>query len=238
MHDKLTLPAARRARLPKDADPRVIIEWAVERFGQQRMVATSAFGMDGCAMLDMLSRRVEQLDVIYVDTDFLFNETYALRDRLAARYPNLNFMRGHGGVSPEEQAAKHGEKLWESNPDLCCQIRKVDALATMMNDVDVWFTSIRRTQSLTRAHTETVAWDWKYELTKICPLAKWTKEQVWAYVQANDVPFNPLHLQQYPSIGCTHCTRAVPGAEVTTESRAGRWQSSEKTECGLHGDGI
>ena len=107
-----------------------------------------------------------------------------------------------------------------------------------MDDDSVWVASSRRTRSLTRAHTETVAWDWKYELTKSCPLAKWTKEQVWAYVQANDVPFNPLHLQQYPSIGCTHCTRAGPGAEVTTDSRAGRWQSSEKTECGLHGDGI
>ncbi|MFQ5413732.1 MAG: phosphoadenylyl-sulfate reductase [Phycisphaerae bacterium] len=238
MHLNAEVATRPRHRLPDGAGPETIIDWAVARFFGQRCLATTAFGMDGCAMLDMLAKRVPSLDVYYIDTDFLFAETYALRDRMAARYPNLNFIRGHCGVSPDEQARRHGDRLWERDPDLCCRLRKVEPMNRIVADADVWFTSIRRSQSVARAGTETVAWDWQYELLKVCPLAAWRKDEVWSYIQANDVPHNPLHHNGYPSIGCTHCTKAVPGACVTTDSRAGRWGGSEKTECGLHGDGI
>jgi phosphoadenosine phosphosulfate reductase len=102
---------------------------------------------------------------------------------------------------------------------------------------EVWITGITRTQSATRAETPLIGWDWQFQLLKISPLAKWDRRRVWEYVQAHDVPYNPLHAQGYPSIGCTHCTKPVAGASVTEYTRLGRWNSSDKTECGLHSNG-
>ncbi|MFQ5491860.1 MAG: phosphoadenosine phosphosulfate reductase family protein [Phycisphaerae bacterium] len=83
-----------------------------------------------------------------------------------------------------------------------------------------------------------VEWEWKYDLLKINPLARWERRDVWDYIQAHQVPYNRLHEQGYPSVGCTHCTQQVPGAKVTDYSRSGRWAGQTKSECGLHGYGI
>ncbi len=239
MHrQQLDTAATPRYKLPQGAPPEQVIEWALARFSDQHCLATTAFGMAGCAMLDMIAKRVSHLDVHYIDTDFLFPETLALRDKMVARYPTLNFVRGHCGLTCERQDELHGACLWERDANLCCKLRKVEPMNAIVADADVWFTSIRRGESLTRANTDTVAWDWKYELLKVCPIVKWTKQQLWEYIKTNDVPHNELHHKGYPSIGCTHCTKPVAGATITTDSRAGRWGGSEKTECGLHGDGI
>jgi phosphoadenosine phosphosulfate reductase len=95
-------------------------------------------------------------------------------------------------------------------------------------------TAIRRDQTSARAAIRKIDWDQKFDLVKISPLADWTREKVWSYVLENDVPYNPLHDRNYPSIGCTHCTRAVLPGE---DQRAGRWSGSGKTECGLHAPG-
>ncbi len=108
-----------------------------------------------------------------------------------------------------------------------------------MADVDVWITGLRRSQSATRANLRMIDWDWRYQVLKISPLACWERPQIWAYIQENDVPYNELHEQGYPTVGCTHCTKAVPGSKPGEYSRAGRWSGSGKTECGLHnGAGI
>jgi len=130
-----------------------------------------------------------------------------------------------------DQARLYGDDLWRLRPDLCCQIRKVQPLVTMLGALDAWITGIRREQAPTRANGGVVEWDCKFGLVKVNPLARWTSADVWKYIAENDVPYNPLHDRGYPSIGCRYCTRPVDPGEPP---RAGRWSGSDKTECGLH----
>ncbi len=217
-----------------ESSPQDVMRWTLARFSGRTIAATTGFGMEGCAMLDMLSRLGRPVRVIYIDTQFLFEETYTLRDQLIRRYPTLEFVNGGSKLTPRQQAARFGDDLWEHNPDLCCRLRKVEPMRKALADVDVWFSAIRREQSPSRANTRFVEWDWGYELIKVNPLAYWSRRQVLDYIRAHDVPFNPLHDQGYPSIGCTHCTACVPGATAADYSRAGRWAGTNKTECGLH----
>jgi phosphoadenosine phosphosulfate reductase len=241
LHRLKTIPAPTEDESPAiraDSPPERIVAWALERFAHQRLIVTTQFGMEGCALIDMCARQNRPVRIIYLDTMFLFSETYTLRDDLVARYPHLSFENGGTTLTPEQQAALYGPELWKHDPDQCCRLRKVEPLRAVMQNVDVWLTGLRRSQSPTRAHLQTVEWDWAYQVLKINPLAHWSRKQIWDYVQANDVPYNPLHEQGYPTIGCTHCTQPVPGASVTDYTRAGRWAGQEKTECGLHGEGI
>lgn len=215
-----------------------LIRWSVEKFRDQRLVISTSFGMEGCALIDMFAAHQVPLTVVYLDTMFFFPETYALRDELIRRYPHLTFENRGTNLTPEQQVAQYGDQLWKSNPDLCCKIRKVDPMHDAMRDVDVWITGLRRSQSITRANLKVMEWDWKYQVLKFNPLAYWQRPQVWQYVKDNSVPYNPLHERGYPTIGCTHCTQPVEGAAPEDYSRSGRWQQITKTECGLHGDGI
>lgn len=230
--------AARSMAINDDTPTDQFIAWSLDRFEGQRMVMTTSFGMEGCALLDMYARLGKPLEVIYLDTMFFFPETYALRDRMVVRYPNVRFVNRGTTLTPTEQAGEHGDELWKYNPDLCCKIRKVDPMAAAMRDVDVWITGIRRGQSQTRESVRLVEWDWKFQVLKLNPLASWDRKQIWEYIQARNVPYNDLHEQGYPTIGCTHCTRPVPGSRPGDYSRAGRWAGTGKTECGLHGAGI
>jgi phosphoadenosine phosphosulfate reductase len=216
-----------------------LIEWTLQRFADQRMVMTTSFGMEGCALMDMYARHAKPMTVVYLDTSFFFPETYALRDRLIERYPHFNLVNRGTRLTPEEQAAQFGEELWKRDPDQCCHLRKVAPMNEVMADVDVWITGLRRSQSPTRANLRLIDWDWPHQVLKISPLAAWERPQIWEYIQKNNVPYNELHEKGYPTVGCTHCTQAVPGSTPADYSRAGRWNGSKKTECGLHhGAGI
>lgn len=215
-----------------------LIAWSLEKFAGQRMVISTAFGMEGCALIDMYARHGRSMQVIYLDTMFFFAETYALRDRLIERYPHMDFVNCGTSLTPDEQAKIYGDALWKRDPDLCCRLRKIDPMHRALEDVDVWITGIRRSQSESRTNTRALSWDWNYQLLKFCPLATWDRVKIWEYLRANDVPYNPLNDQGYPSIGCTHCTRAVQGSKIGEYTRDGRWADSSKDECGLHGDGI
>jgi phosphoadenosine phosphosulfate reductase len=218
----------------ENATPERLVAWTLERFGHHRVVLTTSFGMEGCALIDMFARHGRPLTVVYLDTMFFFEETYRLRDKLIQRYPHLHFVNRGTTLTPEQQAAEHGPELWRRNPDLCCRIRKVDPMHDALADADVWVAGLMRSQSSTRAGVRVVHWDWQYQLLKVCPLANWDRNRVWEYIRSHGVPYNELHEQGYPSIGCTHCTVPVPGAGVTDYSRAGRWAGTTKTECGLH----
>ncbi|HPF40998.1 MAG TPA: phosphoadenylyl-sulfate reductase [Phycisphaerae bacterium] len=231
-------PTVNSEQIREDTPTAALIPWIVGRFGRQRLVVTTQFGMEGCALIDMFSRHARHLTVIYIDTGFFFAETYQLRDRLIQKYPHISFVNCGTDLTPERQAAEHGPELWKSNPALCCVLRKVEPMRGVMGDVDVWVTGLRRDQSKTRAGIRVIEWDWQYRVLKINPLANWTREQIWEYVKANDVPYNKLHEEGYPTLGCTHCTQRVEGAGVTDYNRDGRWSGFDKTECGLHGAGI
>jgi phosphoadenosine phosphosulfate reductase len=218
----------------EDAPPERIVAWALERFAGRRMVLTTGFGMEGCALLDMVARHGGGVPVVWLDTGFLFPETHRLRERLEARYPQLEFHRRGTELTPEEQAALHGPELWRRDADGCCRIRKVEPMRDALAGADVWITGVTRTQSAHRAKTRVVEWDWQYHLLKISPLAGWDRARVWEYIQEHDVPYNELHERGYPTVGCTHCTRAVAGVKIGGYSRDGRWAGLQKSECGLH----
>jgi phosphoadenosine phosphosulfate reductase len=181
-------------------------------------------------LIDIASRRRLPFRVFTLDTDFLFPETYALIDEIEARY-GITVERCRAALTPEEQARVHGEALWSFDPDLCCAIRKVQPLTEKLRTLDAWITGVRRDQAPTRAGTKKFEWDGKFALWKVNPLADWSSERVWSYIRENAVPYNPLHDQNYPSLGCTWCTRPVRPGE---DPRAGRWSGFAKTECGLH----
>lgn len=230
-------PAAWQADISESTDTSAFIAWTLERFGHLRLAITTQFGMEGCALIDMYARHQVPLRVIYLDTMFLFPETYALRDELIARYPHVRFENRGTTVTEGQQAEQQGPRLWERDPDRCCQIRKVDPMRQALSGVDVWITGITRGQSVARATTQLIGWDWQFQLLKISPIASWDRGRIWEYVSANNVPHNPLHAQGYPSIGCTHCTRPVEGVAIGEYTRAGRWSSKDKLECGLHANG-
>lgn len=180
--------------------------------------------------MHMVSEIAPETTIFYLDTDLLFPETYALRDELAERL-GLRFTRVHSGLSVEAQAEEHGAALWSRNPDLCCQLRKVAPLRLFLATRQAWITAIRRDQTTARAGAGLVEWDRANGLVKLNPLAAWTSGRVWDYVLKHRLPYNPLHDQGYPSIGCWPCTRAVAAGD---DPRSGRWAGKEKTECGIH----
>ena len=216
--------------------PEEIVGWALSRFADRELVVTTSFGMEGCALLDMVARHNQPIRVIWVDTMFLFAETYALRDRMAARYPHLRFEKHGTTLTPEVQAQRFGPELWRRDPSRCCALRKVEPMKAALAGVDVWLTGITRSQSRHRAAIRVVEWDWSFNLLKVSPLAAWDRTRVWEYVRTHDVPFNELHERGYPTLGCTHCTAAVPGSGPAQYTRIGRWSGSDKSECGLHLD--
>ncbi len=205
------------------------LTWAFETFGNEVAIST-AFGAEGMAIIDIASRVSKNFRVFTVDTEFLFPETYNLIDRIEEKY-EIKVERAFSLLSPEKQERAHGPELWARNADQCCNLRKVEPLRRKLRELGAWITGIRRDQTSFRKSAGKVEWDVKFELVKINPIADWTSQQVWRYLREHGVPYNSLHDQNYPSIGCTHCTRAIRPGE---DPRAGRWPGSGKTECGLH----
>ena len=212
--------------------PEQTMLWAADRYGDGLTLACSFGGPTGMVLMDMASRVAPSIEVFYVDTDFLFPETYALVERTSKRY-GIRPTALKARWTPEQQAAEFGAELWKSDPDLCCQIRKVEPNGRALEGKQAWISGLRRDQSKGRAGVRVVEWDAKFGIVKLNPLAAWTEADVWAYVREHDVPYNPLHDAGFPSVGCTYCTRAVKPGE---DPRAGRWADSGKDECGLHAD--
>ena len=209
--------------------PQHVLSWAFRTFGK-KVAISSAFGVEGMVLIDMASRISKNFRLFTIDTEFLFAETYNLMDRIEEKY-GITIERVYSTLSPEEQQRVHGEALWTSNPDLCCNLRKVEPLRRKLDELSAWITSIRRDQTSVRSGAKRIEWDAKFGLVKVNPIVDWTSKQVWRYIHDHDVPYNALHDRDYPSIGCTHCTRAVRPGE---DPRAGRWPGFNKTECGLH----
>lgn len=211
-----------------------VVAWSIERFGAGGLVITSAFGLEGCVLIDLYARTGAPVTITHLDTGLAFPETLALRDRLVGRYPTLRFEDRLPALSLPEQAARYGEALWAREPDRCCALRKVAPLAEALHGASAWVTAVTRVQSAARAATPVVGWDWRFEIVKVAPLATWSRERIRRYVVDHDVPSNPLHERGYPSIGCRPCTTAVDGVAPDQYSRDGRWAGRDKTECGLH----
>ncbi len=215
---------ARWAAALEGAPAEEVLAAAAARFPGRVGFATG-FGAEGCVILDLAARAGVALDVFTLDTGELFPETYALWRRLEARHGIQ--IRGVSG----DGAAALPPRLWETDPDRCCEVRKVQPLRVELARLGAWVTAIRRDQTPDRAGARVVEWDDRFGLVKVNPLAAWTTRDVWAYVRAHEVPTNALHGRGYTSIGCAPCTTPVLAGE---DPRAGRWRGRAKTECGLH----
>jgi phosphoadenosine phosphosulfate reductase len=205
-----------------------VLLWAYEEFGE-RLCLSCSWQKQSSVLVHMVSELALEVEIVELDTHLFFKETYETRERLVERY-------GLSLIQPEvltvaEQHKREGPNLWETNPDRCCHIRKVEPLINVLRPYDAWVSGIRRDQSPSRAGARKVERSERYGVWKIQPLADWSEEDVWEYIMANDIPYNPLHDAGYRSIGCIPCTRPTSPDE---EERAGRWAGSDKLECGIH----
>jgi len=212
-----------------------LLEWSVRKFAG-RIAFASSFGAEDQVIVDMLSRIAPSTRIFTLDTGRLPQATYDLMEATRKRYGMDIEVFFPDGKHVEEMVNKYGANLfYESieNRKLCCRVRKIEPLKRALAGLEAWICGLRQEQSSTRAGLEAMDWDETFGLWKICPLAAWSTEQVWEYIRDNDVPYNRLHDEGYPSIGCAPCTRAVGEDE---DIRAGRWwwEAAEHKECGLH----
>lgn len=205
-----------------------VIAWTIENFHPALYFACS-FQKTSSVVAHMATEIESSARFFYIDTDVLFPETYETRDRFSERF-GIEFERYHN-ISLEEQAAKYGDELWKRDPDTCCGVRKVEPMHRALESVDCWVSGIRRSDSASRANTAKFAWDKRFGVWKVNPLADWSERDVWNYIREHHLPYNPLHDRGYPSIGCTHCTSPVKPGE---DARAGRWAGTTKVECGIN----
>jgi phosphoadenosine phosphosulfate reductase len=212
----------------EEASAETLLSWAVQTF--PNITLACSFGAEDVVLVDMLQKISPNSDIFYLDTDFHFKETYETRDRLQDFY-GKDFIRVGSELTPEQQAEQYGEELWIKDANQCCNLRKVEPLTRILGKYDAWITGIRRDQAPTRANAKKIEYDTKFGLVKFNPLASWTSEDVWNYIREHKVIYNPLHDRNYPSIGCSYCTRQIMPGE---DPRAGRWSGTGKIECGLH----
>jgi phosphoadenosine phosphosulfate reductase len=212
-----------------------LLEELLKRFGD-RIALASSTGAEDQVLTDMLCRLTKTPRVFTLDTGRLPQETYEVIEATYQKYGLRIKMCFPAQELIEEMINTKGPNLfYESteNRKQCCYLRKVLPLRKELATLDAWITGLRREQSVTRAEVLRVEWDESNELIKVNPLADWSTEQVWQYIREHDVPYNRLHDQGYPSIGCAPCTRAVKEGE---DIRSGRWwwELPEQKECGLH----
>lgn len=207
-----------------------ILNWAYNHYGDQVVYACS-FGIEGIVLIDLISKVKSNAKIIFLDTDVHFKETHETIERVKKNYPDLNIQLKKPALTLDDQAKQFGDELWKTNPNKCCEIRKLTPLKETLSGAKAWISGLRRDQSETRKNVEFINKDNKFQSIKICPLIHWTWKDVWRYVSKHNLTYNPLHDQGYPSIGCSHCTKP---AFTMDDLRSGRWQGLNKTECGLH----
>lgn len=212
------------------ADFMDVIKWSFKEYGD-RILYSCSFGAEAIVLIDLISKIHPKANIVFLDTELHFKETYSLIEKVKKTYPSLQIKLIKPNVTLAEQAKKHGDRLWERNPNLCCSLRKIEPLKAELAKVDAWFSGIRREQSAMRKNTEYINKDEKFQRIKICPLIHWSWEEIWNYIELNKLPYNELHDKSYPSIGCEMCTLPIKNS---TDLRSGRWANFDKQECGLH----
>ena len=215
--------------------------WCWNYFGDKAAIGTSFQG-SGLVIIDHAIRNGCNFPIFTIDTGLLFPETLELKKKLEDFW-NVKIQSVHPEQTIEEQKKTMGPELWKTNPDSCCQMRKVLPLQSRLSSLDVWITGLRRGQSDQRKSTnvlEMYEFDKLREsyIFKLNPMVNWSREKVWNYINDHKIPYNTLHDKGYRSIGCWPCTKAISDGQ---DERAGRWEGFNKTECGIHtflGQGI
>ena len=215
--------------------------WCWNYFGDKAAIGTSFQG-SGLVIIDHAIRNGCNFPIFTIDTGLLFPETLELKKKLEDFW-DVKIQSVHPEQTIEEQKKTMGPELWKTNPDSCCQMRKVLPLQSKLSSLDVWITGLRRGQSDQRKSTnvlEMYEFDKLREsyIFKLNPMVNWSRERVWSYIEVHKIPYNTLHDKGYRSIGCWPCTTAISDGQ---DERAGRWEGFDKTECGIHtflGQGI
>jgi phosphoadenosine phosphosulfate reductase len=211
----------------KGAPADEVIKWAAETFGSRLCITSS---MTDAVIVDLASKVVPGIDVLFLDTGYHFAETIGTRDAVSVVYP-VNVINVTPPTTVQEQDTELGPKLYARNPDLCCYLRKVVPLEKSLEPYDAWLTGVRREETDIRTDTRVVQWDAKRQMVKVNPIVEWSQQEVDDYIAKNGVLVNPLVYDGYPSIGCSTCTARV---EQGADPRSGRWAGTAKTECGIH----
>ena len=225
LHEELRIESEKL----ETATPKEILLWAANRFAPKFTMAT-AFGPEGMTIIHMLAEIAPETPIFNLDTGYQFEETLQLRERVKERY-GIEVELKRPELSVEQYEEANGGPVYTIDPNRCCFERKLSLLHDAARGQHAWASAIRRDQSDDRAKAPIIGWDRKFQLVKVSPLANWTKKDVWSLITSERIPYNPLHDQGYPSVGCRPCTRAVLPGE---DERAGRWSGFKKTECGLH----
>jgi phosphoadenosine phosphosulfate reductase len=213
---------------------RDLLEPALARHG--RLVYANSLGAEAMALIDIIWTHLPQIDVFSIDTGRLHEETYELLERLQRRYRRTVRVVYPDAAALERLVARQGVNGFYHSIEArleCCRVRKVEPFRRAIAGFPAWITGVRREQSTGRANGQPIEWDAEHGLYKISPLLEWSEEEVWGYIRLRGLPYNPLHDRQFPSIGCSPCTRAIQPGE---SRRAGRWwwERAESRECGLH----
>ena len=207
---------------------------ALARHG--RLVYSNSLGAEAMVLTDIIATQLPEIDMFSIDTGRLYEETHELLEKLQRRYRRAIRVVYPDAAALERLVARQGVNGFYHSLEArleCCRIRKVEPFKRAIAGYDGWITGLRREQSAARAAAEAVEWDAEHGLYKVSPLLEWTEAEVWQYIRARRLPYNPLHDRQFPSIGCAPCTRAIQPGE---SRRAGRWwwEQPETRECGLH----
>ncbi len=213
-----------------------VLQWGAQAFSP-KIAFASSFGAEDVVVIDLMSRVKPQVTIFTLDTGRLNEETYEVMDRIRERYGAsiVSYFPDREAVEKlEREKGFYSFRKSIENRKECCGIRKVEPLNRALSGLDAWITGLRREQAVTRSGLPKVEVDTAHRgIAKLNPIADWTTQQVWDHIRKNQVPYNKLHDQNFPSIGCSPCTRAIkPGEDI----RAGRWwwELPEQKECGLH----
>jgi phosphoadenosine phosphosulfate reductase len=220
----------------KLAGPKEVLKWGLDTFGE-KIAICSAFGPEGMVLLHMLSEIGKPFRLFTLDTGRLHHETHELMQECEERYKIKIELYAPDNDDLREIVSRHGVNLFYRSAELrelCCEVRKVRPLLRALEGLSAWITGLRRIQTVSRHAVNTIEIDTVHNgILKLNPLADWSEQDVWDYINSYKLPYNSLHDRGYRSIGCAPCTRAInPGESL----RAGRWwwEQDDRKECGMH----
>ena len=219
----------------KNSKPQEILEYFLGEYAYKAALSSS-FGVEDQVLTHMILAIDKKANIFTLDTGRLPPETYSVMDATNLKYSiKVNVFFPKTDEVEELYQTQGINGFYESieNRKRCCFVRKIAPLKRALGELDIWITGLRASQSVTREDLNVVEYDEANSVIKINPLLNWSEDDVWKFVKENKIPYNSLHDQGFPSIGCAPCTRAIePGADV----RSGRWwwENPENKECGLH----
>ncbi|WP_324172899.1 phosphoadenylyl-sulfate reductase [Sulfurimonas sp.] len=219
----------------KNLSPQEILEYFLKKYGTKAALSSS-FGAEDQVITDMLLKLDKKANIFTLDTGRLHPQTYSVMDATNLKYGvkvNVFFPKTDEVQKLYQEQGVNGFYESIENRKSCCYVRKIEPLQRALGELSIWITGLRATQSVTREELNIIEFDKVNKVIKVNPLLLWSEEDVWTYIKENKVPYNSLHDEGFPSIGCAPCTRAIKDGDYV---RSGRWwwENPEHKECGLH----